>query len=188
MNLKRCYEYLMDFLKKIIAFIVLIICSANNLHAQPIEIRTYHDENEQLIKEIYFIHDATSAKLTGPFKSYYINGTLEKKGFYKNNYPDSTWNYYFESGQLKMKGVLKDGSNHGVWEYYYENGNINMAGMIIDSKRDGVWSYYFENGDLKSQGNYKENINAGIWNYFYEEGDLKAQAFYSNGKGNYKEF
>ncbi len=188
MNLKRCFEYLMDFLKRIFTFFVLFICSAYNLYAQPIEIRTYHDENEQLIKEIYFIQDATSAKLTGPFKSYYINGTLEKKGFYKNNYPDSTWNYYYESGQLKMKGVLKDGSNHGVWEYYYENGKINMAGMIIDSKREGIWSYYFENGDLKSQGNYKKNINTGIWNYFYEEGELKAQAFYSHGKGKYKEF
>lgn len=160
----------------------------NMAYSQPVEIKTYHDENNSLIKEIYFIQNAASAKLTGPFKSYYINGTLEKKGFYKNNYPDSIWSYYYESGQLKMKGTLKDGSNHGLWEYYYESGKINMAGMIIDSKREGIWSYYFENGELKSQGNYKENINAGIWNYFYEEGDLKAQAFYSNDKGKYKEF
>ncbi len=175
-------------IKKKFAFVVLIFCLTNTSFAQPIEIRTYHDENESLIKEIYFIADATSAKLTGPFKSYYINGTLEKHGYYKNNLPDSIWHYYFESGQLKMKGVLKDGSNHGVWEYYYENGKINMAGMIIDSKREGTWSYYFENGDLKSQGGYEEGINAGIWNYFYEEGDLKAQAFYINNRGKYKEF
>lgn len=178
----------MDFSKNIIPYIVFTFCLANNAYSQGIEIRTYHDENETLLKEIYFIHDIATAKLTGPFKSYYLNGTLEKEGFYKNNYPDSTWSYYYESGQLKMKGCLKDGSNHGLWQYYYENGNINMAGMIIDSKREGTWSYYFENGDLKSQGDYQNNIQTGIWNYFYEEGELKSQAFYSNGKGNYKEF
>lgn len=188
MNLKRCFEYLMDFLKRIFAFFVLFICLANNVNAQAIEIRTYHDENEQLIKEIYFIESAKSANLTDSFKSYYINGTLEKKGFYKSNYPDSTWHYYYESGQLKMKGILKDGSNHGLWEYYYENGKINMAGMIIDSKREDTWSYYFENGDLKSQGKYNENLKTGIWNYFYEEGEIKAQAFYTKDKGKYKEF
>ena len=178
----------MDFFKKIIVFIGFAICLANHAFSQPIEIRTFHDEDKTLIKEIYFIDNSESAKLTGSYKSYFINGALEKEGFYRNNYPDSIWTYYYESEQIKMKGMLKDGSNHGLWEYYYENGTINMAGMIIDSKREGNWKYYYENGNLKFQGNYKENKKNGIWNYFYEEGDLKAQAFYKNDKGQYKEF
>lgn len=178
----------MDFVKKVIVFIVFAICIANYSYSQQIEINTFHDENKALIKEIYFIKDSASAKLSGSYKSYFINGILEKEGFYKNNYPDSIWTYYYESEQIKMKGMLRNGSNHGPWEYYYENGNISMAGMIIDSKREGTWKYYFENGDLKSQGNFKENIKEGIWNYFYEEGELKAQAYYRNDKGNYKEF
>ena len=178
----------MDFLHKIIVCIGFATCLANHSYAQAIEIRTFHDEDKVLIKEIYFIDDSTTTRLTGPYKSYYINGTLEKEGFYKDNYPDSLWSYYYESGQIKMRGLLKDGSNHGLWEYYFENGKINMAGMIIDAKREDTWKYYYENGNLKSQGNYKESIKHGIWNYFYEEGELKAQAFYEDEKGIYKEF
>jgi len=178
----------MDFFHKIIVSIGIAMFVAKCAFAQPIKIRTYHDEQNTLIKEIYFISDSTSAKLCGRYKSFFINGTIEKEGFYKNNYPDSIWTYYFESGEKKMKGVLKSGSNHGVWEYFFENGNISMAGMIIDSKQEGTWKYYFENSNLKSQGDYVKNKKNGIWNYFYEEGELKAQAFYKDDKGKYKEF
>ena len=178
----------MDFLQKIIVIVGIANCFASYALSQPIEIRTYHDEQQSLIKEIYFIKDSLSANLTGPYKSFFINGTLEREGYYKDNYPDSTWTYYYESGLKKMRGVLKNGSSHGLWEYFFENGKINMAGIIIDSKREGTWKYYFENGNLKSQGEYVQNKKVGIWNYFYEEGELKAQAFYKNDKGKYKEF
>lgn len=188
MNLKRCREYLMGFCKKIIVHIGFIVSLINYSYAQPVEIRTFHDENNSIVKEIYFIDDSTSAQLIGQYKSYFINGTLDKEGFYKNNIPDSLWTYYYESGQPKMKGMLKDGASHGLWEYYFENGKISMAGMIIDSKREDTWRYYYENGDLKSQGDYNESKKDGIWNYFYEEGELKAQTFYNGERGNYKEF
>lgn len=178
----------MDFFHKIIVLIGFTFFIVNHTLAQQVEIITYHDEHKSLVKEVYYVYDSINSKLTGLYKSYFINGTLEKKGYYKNNYPDSLWTYYYESGQIKMNGVLKDGSNHGLWEYYFENGSINMAGMIIDSKREGTWKYYYENGNLKSEGDYKKNKNDGIWNYFQEEGELKAQAFYIKDKGKYKEF
>ncbi len=159
-----------------------------DLMAQPIEICTYHDPENTILKEKYYIDDSTTSRLTGSYKSYYISGKIEKEGFYKDNLPDSLWIYYYENGTVKMKGMLKDGNSHGLWEYFYENGHLNMAGMIIDSKREGNWKYYYENGDLKSQGDYINNIKQGIWNYYYEEGDLKAQAYYNKGKGQYKEF
>lgn len=174
--------------KRIVFLCIATIKMAVFAYGQSIEIRTYHDQNNTSLKEIYFIDDSLSARLTGVYKSYYINGSLEREGYYKNNYPDSLWKYYYESGGLKMQGMLKDGSNHGLWEYYFENGNVNMAGMIIDSHREGTWKYYYENGSIKSQGDYLHNEKNGIWNYFYEEGELKAQAFYDKGKGKYKEF
>ena len=178
----------MGFLHKIIVSISIAIFVVTCALSQPIEIRTYHDEQQTQLKEKYFISDSTTAKLCGAYKSFFINGAMEKEGFYKDNYPDSIWTYYYESGLKKMQGMVKNGSNHGVWEYFYENGNINMAGMIIDSKREGTWKYYYENANLKSQGNYLNNKKDGIWNYFYEEGELKAQAYYKGGKGKYKEF
>ena len=178
----------MDFSLKVLVLVCIIACTAYQAICQPIEIRTYHDEQKTIIKEIYFISDRESAHLDGPYQSFFINGTLEKEGFYSNNLPDSTWTYYYESGVKKMKGQLKQGTNHGIWEYYFENGHISMAGAIVDSKRTGNWKYYYENNNLKSEGKYVDGIKEGIWNYFYEEGELKAQAFYNNGKGKYKEF
>jgi antitoxin component YwqK of YwqJK toxin-antitoxin module len=135
----------------------LVIAMTHHAFSQPVEIRIYHDPNDAILKEVYFVDDSVSAKLCGLYKSYFISGTLEKQGFYRDNLPDSLWTYYYESGGLKMQGMLKDGASHGLWEYYFENGNLNMAGMIIDSKREGNWKYYYENGQIKSQGEYKNN-------------------------------
>ena len=158
------------------------------IYCQPIEIKTYHDLQHTQLKEIYYINDSISAELNGLYRSYYLSGSLEKKGYYKHNLPDSLWIYNYESGQVRMKGLLKGGVSHGLWEYFYENGNLSMAGVVIDSKRQGNWKYYFENGNLKSQGEYSDNLKNGIWNYFYEDGHLKAQEFFSGNKSRYKEF
>jgi antitoxin component YwqK of YwqJK toxin-antitoxin module len=171
-----------------IFFIYFVFSIIGELCAQPVQVRTYHDPEKSVLKEIYYIDDSTTSRLTGPYKSYFISGNVEREGFYKDNLPDSIWVYYYENGNVKMKGMLKYGTSHGLWEYFFENGNLNMAGMIIDSKREGNWKYYYENGDIKSEGNYKNNVKHGIWNYFYEEGDIKAQAYYENGNGQYKEF
>lgn len=177
---------------KVINYIIVclgITCGSMAIcRAQQVEIRTYHDENKSILKEIYFIKDSTTAQLCGPYKSYFISGSIETEGYYIDNLPDSIWTYYYESGVVKMRGALEMGTNHGLWEYFFENGKLSMAGMITNSKREGSWKYYYENGDLKSQGDYKANEKTGIWNYFYEEGEIKAQAFYKAGRGYYKEF
>lgn len=178
----------MVFFQRIFVTICCAFFFAGYCNAQKVEIRTFHDNDSSLIKEIFYVADTKSAILHGPYTSYFINGSVDKKGFYSNNLPDSTWTYFFESGQIKMKGNLKNGVSHGLWEYYFENGNINMAGIIIDSKREGEWKYYYENGNIKSQGEYKANKREGIWNYFYEEGEIKSQAFYEADRGKYKEF
>lgn len=178
----------MYFRYKIIVFLLFAIGLADLSLAQPIEICTYHDEQETLLKEIFHINDSSSAELCGSYKSYFMNGNLEKEGYYKDNYPDSIWTYYYEDGKIKMRGKLKNGSSHGLWEYFFENGNLSMAGMIIDSKREGTWKYYYENENIKSEGIYKNNKKEGIWNYFYEDGELKAQAYYTKDRGTYKEF
>ena len=101
----------MDFSLKVLALVCVVALKAFQANCQPIEIRTYHDDQKSLVKEIYFISDKESALLNGPYKSFFINGGLEKEGFYTNNVPDSTWTYYYESGVKKMKGELKQGTN-----------------------------------------------------------------------------
>ncbi len=175
-------------IQKGVVLIGLAICLVKYTYAQNIEMRTYHDEGKTILKEIYFINDSLSVQLTGPYKSLFINGTIEKEGYYKNNVPDSLWTYYYESGQIKMMGTVKNGSNCGEWKYYYESGNINKVGSIVNSKRESEWKYYYESGELKSQGNFNRGEKEGVWNYFSEDSELKAQAFYNENIGAFKEF
>jgi len=156
--------------------------------AQGVEVHTYHDEGKTLLKETYFIVDSGSTELNGPYTSCYINGAIEKTGYYKYNLPDSIWTYYYEGGSIKMTGMMRSGQTHGLWEYYFENGNRRMAGIIINSRREGNWIYYYENATIKSQGDFQADTKHGIWNYFYEDGALKAQEYYNKGTGRYKEF
>jgi uncharacterized protein len=172
---------------KYLFFVVVLFHSATAL-SQGWEVRNYHDKQNSQIKESICLLDSGSHILHGPYTAFYINGTIEKTGFYKNNVPDSIWTYFYESGLMKMKGTMRNGVNHGLWEYFFENGNRSMAGMIMDSKREGAWKYYYENGQLKSEGEYKGDVKQGIWNYFYEEGILKAQEYNVDGVGKYKEF
>ncbi len=172
----------------IFALFLVTSCPFQHAAGQGVVVRTFHDQNQSVPKEVYFISDSLSAILNGPYKSYYINGKLEKQGFYKNNLPDSLWTFYYEQGGVKMSGALKDGVNHGLWQYYFENGNLNMAGMIIDAGREENWKYYYENGNIKSEGQYLKDKKNGIWNYFYEDGPLKAQAYFENNSGKYTEF
>ncbi|WP_017732228.1 toxin-antitoxin system YwqK family antitoxin [Nafulsella turpanensis] len=160
---------------------------------QSRKIIVYYDQNQKVVKEIFYVEDTLSMALEGPYSSYYVSGALREKGFYSNNQATGFWEYFYESGNPKMKGELKDGSNFGHWKYYYENGNLSMEGPIFDGQRQDFWTHYYENGSVKRQGKYLNNRMVGIWNYFYESqqggyGSLKAQAFYEDGKGTYKEF
>ena len=122
----------MDYFGKVIVYIVLTTLVVSNICAQPIEVRTYHDDSNFIIKEQFFITDSTTSILSGPYKSYYLSGCIEKEGYYKNNLPDSLWTYFYESGQVKMRGTLKFGANHGLWEYFFENQLSNVLLKLLE--------------------------------------------------------
>ncbi len=175
-------------MKRFFPILLFLICGLLRLQAQPLPVVTYYDAEQTVIKEKYFITDAVQAQLTGEYISYYSTGNIESKGYYKNNLPDSLWEYHYENGNLKMVGHLKNGIGNGQWEYFYENGKPSMKGMLLENKKDGFWKYFFENGNLKSEGKYADNQKTGIWNYYFEDGNIRAQAFYTNNRGKYKEF
>jgi len=172
-------------------FIILIVLIGNSYTiaiSQHITLRTYYDEGQSLIKEIFTVLDGRKRILDGKYISYYENGNKKSEGFYRNDEATGFWNYYFESGKLKMRGQLRDNTNYGLWRFYYENGNVSMEGEIYHGQREGAWNFYFESGFLKSTGNFKNGKKTGIWNHYYEDKTIKAQAFYKGEMGLYREF
>lgn len=149
--------------------------------------KTFFDSDKTILKEEISLNESDST-LEGEYQSFYQNGSLATKGFYKENFSDSTWIFYFENGNEKAQGDFKEGKQTGSWVYYFENGNEKAVGLLQENIKHGHWTFYFENGLEKSSGIFFSGKKEGIWNYLYEEGSLKAQAYFDHGDGVYKEF
>jgi antitoxin component YwqK of YwqJK toxin-antitoxin module len=174
--------------KFLIIFFYVIGGTYTVLFAQHHTVRTYYDDHQSLLKEMYTVIGDQKRIREGKYISYFENGNKKSEGFYKNGEPAGFWNYYYESGKLKMRGVLRGNTNYGLWRFYFENGNVSMEGEIYHGKREGKWNFYFENGLLKSTGEFRGGEKTGIWNHYYEDKSIKAQAYYKGDLGLYREF
>ncbi|MCV9389055.1 toxin-antitoxin system YwqK family antitoxin [Reichenbachiella ulvae] len=159
-----------------------------SIWAQGVEVRTYYDQDQQVLKEVFYVNDTIENLLNGPYRSYYLSGKVKSEGEYQYNRATGDWVYYFENGNIRNTGSFFRGRSVGIWTYYFENGNKRSEGILEDNQRAGEWTFYFEDGGLKSEGTYLDGIRDGLWKFYYEEGSLKAQAIFKNGKGDYKEF
>lgn len=84
----------------------------------------------------------------GSFKTYFLNGQLEKEGLMKNNKNVGEWKYYFENGQLETIGSFYENIPYGQWKSFYINGNIKTIGTYRSGKQQGAWEYYDLDGNL----------------------------------------
>lgn len=171
---------------KLSLHILLIFCCFLSF-SQIQQGKKYFSSDSSQISEIFHfsLKDST---LSGPYESFYQNGSLRIYGWYVNDLPDSIWTYYYENGQKKATGNFRKGKPKGNWTYFYENGNLKSQGKLEGEKKEGDWKFYYENHGEKSQGKYRGNKKFGIWNYFYEDGSLKAQAALKDDSGTYVEF
>lgn len=156
--------------------------------AQNTLIENYYDDQKTIIRERYRVSQPQNPKIQGLYESFYQDGSIQVRGYYKNNVPDSLWIYFYEKGGIKMSGNIKNGMNFGLWQFFYENGNLSMKGNIYGDKKEGLWKYYYENKQLKAEGEYKNNLKNGDWVYYFEDGTLKAKAFFRDDKGIYREY
>ena len=62
---------------------------------------------------------------------------------------------YFMNGQLLNKGYYKDGKQHGLWLSYHNNGQLEYKGYYKNGEEDGLWVSYHNNGQLEYRGYYK---------------------------------
>jgi antitoxin component YwqK of YwqJK toxin-antitoxin module len=100
----------------------------------------------------------------GSFRTYFLNGQIEKEGFIKNNKNVGEWKYYYENGQIETMGYFHENIPYGQWKSYYKNGNLKTIGIYRWGKQQGAWEEYYQDGKLA-------NI------FYYIEGKLKGQAF-----------
>jgi antitoxin component YwqK of YwqJK toxin-antitoxin module len=130
----------------------------------------------------------------GPWKEYYMDGTLRAEGTYTNNVRTGLWKFYHPNGRLEQIGKYDaKGRGTGNWKWYYDNGalrrdenlfegihegdyveydrdsTILLEGNYVDGIKEGFWREG-EKG-YREEGNYLEGVREGVWKYYYP-GDI----------------
>lgn len=94
--------------------------------------KTYYDEKETQLKEVYSYKTVTT-----------LNPRGGGEGMEKEKVKDGRYFKYYKSGQLEISGKYKDGKKHGKWKYYNQEGKVSK----IET---------YKNGNLKKTNNDPE--------------------------------
>ena len=120
--------------------------------------------------------------LEGEVISFFSNGNMKSKLYYKSNHLDGIQFYYHLNGKLRSKTTYRIGIMHGPFQEYYDNGNLQMEGMFQYNKKDGPFTNYNQQGIKLIEGKYvADNINE-QYKYFYENGQVAYSLLYKDGK------
>ena len=110
----------------------------------------------------------------GPYKRFYLNGTLREIGQNKNDYEEGEWKYYNTKGVLIKECSYKTGRLIGMYREYYEDGNVKVEGAY----RQGVGT--IKAGSVSATTGDTRIYNKKILNKEYKTG--KWSYYDSNGK------
>lgn len=97
-----------------------------------------------------------NGKKNGSFKTFYLDGQIEKSGLVINNENEGRWQYYYPNGQIESEGKFEDNVPEGKWISYYENGYKKCEGIYKDGKQQGSWIYYDKKGKIINMILYEE--------------------------------
>jgi len=110
----------------------------------------------------------------GPWKFFYIDGSLKAEGSYKDDLKIGSWRYFFEDNTLEQEGRYNAGAASGEWNWYYTNGEVRRTEEFYNGLEEGLSSEYNDTGAVIAQGEYVEGLKEGAWilniNDYREEG------------------
>ncbi len=111
----------------------------------------YNSHNDQLFTgtvldtaDVIIEFQVVDGKKNGTFRTYYLDGQIEKTGYVINNENMGTWKYYYPNGQIESEGDFESNKPDGKWISYYPDGTKESEGKYRDGKQDGIWTYYDE--------------------------------------------
>lgn len=125
----------------------------------------YNTNNDRLFTgtiidtaDVVIEFQVVKGKKNGSFKTYYLNGQIEKSGYIINNDNVGEWKYYYPNGQIESRGNFENNIPEGKWVSYYKDGNIKCEGKYKNGKQDDNWIYYNENGQIINIKLFKNGV------------------------------
>ena len=64
---------------------------------------------------------------------------------------------YYENGQVSERGYYKRGERHGWFQDFSENGTKKTTAFYLNDKKDGLWTFYDETGKIKEYVFFENN-------------------------------
>ena len=129
-----------------------------------------------LVKEMTYLNDT----LSGPFKYYYENGPVAKKGKYLSGKSDGEAIVYYPGGQVYRQYSYVKGEIDGVMKEFYNDGNTKMIMEIKMGAPHGVYRTFYPDTKLEEEWNYVNGKASGTYKYFHPNGQLWVEKEYMN--------
>ncbi|HHZ64196.1 MAG TPA: hypothetical protein EYN51_01640, partial [Flavobacteriales bacterium] len=111
--------------------------------------------------------------------TYYENGNIMEKGYFKNGSKAGKWVEYYENQQRKsVKYYNENGEPIGKWTTWYENGQKWNSVSYENGKVEGAWTYWYKNGNKWHQLSYNNGQLQGDWAYWRKSGEKAGRGIY----------
>ncbi len=113
------------------------------------------------------------ATFSGRKTSFHANGNFNTIANFTSGIPDGEYLSYFENGLLKEKGYYKNGLKHGNWSAYNEQGQATSSAHFNLGKKDGEWLIWDNEGNLRYKIAYENGVAVGNWVMYKQDGQIE---------------
>ncbi|MEN7549505.1 rhomboid family intramembrane serine protease [Rapidithrix thailandica] len=133
----------------------------------------------------------------GKVRDYYLDGTVQMKGYYTDGLKDGVFLYYNPQGGYDAAGVYDREIKTGKWEYFHPNGQLkskynyqgqtyvlqtwDSLGNPVIRQGNGMYEERYPNGVIQRKGHYVNGLPQGVWLGYYENGQPYFKEYYEQG-------
>ncbi len=109
-------------------------------------------------------------KKDGKYFEYYPNGTLQDSYSFTAGVEDGKYIGYHPNGVIADEFEIVKGKINGVKKRYHDNGKLRFEYTIVEGEYEGPFTVYYYNGQIEEKGTFKKGEQVGLFESFYSNG------------------
>lgn len=151
--------------------------------------------------DVAFNRRDEEGKKTGPWKTYYPDGTVKIEANYTEGVLDGIYKEYKKNGELRKMtryemGMededAKEALNFTYYRKYFDDGSLYQFGLLKKGMKNGIIREYDREGNITNGYIYnmdtlmaegivdKQGEYQGPWTFYYPSGEIRATGSYVN--------
>jgi uncharacterized protein len=128
---------------------------------------------ESEIKSDIFYAGMSAKPFTGKCIVVYSDANLKKEEFnYKQGILNGKATSWYKNGQIRRRGYYKMGLISGKWEFWDEKGYKTVEANYENDELNGSYVSLYANGKIREKGQFEDNRRTGKWLYYNEVGQI----------------